>query len=54
MDMLEEHGVVGPAMGAKSRDVLIKDDAASYGEQEMPIQTTNDDLPAQAGNEPRP
>jgi len=34
MDILEERGVVGPADGAKPRDVLIKDDTAGFGRDE--------------------
>jgi len=34
MDILEERGVVGPADGAKPRDVLIKDDTAGFGREE--------------------
>ena len=34
MDVLEERGVVGPADGAKPRDVLMKDDTSGFGHDE--------------------
>ncbi len=34
MDVLEERGVVGPADGAKPRDVLMKDDTSGFGREE--------------------
>ena len=34
MDVLEERGVVGPADGAKPRDVLMKDDSEGFGRDE--------------------
>ena len=52
MDLLEEHGIVGPADGARPRDILVKDErGASYeknslddaeerdgdGEEESPV-----------------
>lgn len=34
IDVLEEHGVVGPGDGAKPREVLIKDDTAGFGRED--------------------
>ncbi len=34
MDVLEERGVVGPADGAKPRDVLMRDDTQGFGREE--------------------
>ncbi|MCR4330888.1 MAG: DNA translocase FtsK [Patescibacteria group bacterium] len=34
MDMLEDHGVIGPADGSKPRDVIIRNNEEGYGERE--------------------
>ncbi|MCR4306469.1 MAG: DNA translocase FtsK [Candidatus Yonathbacteria bacterium] len=34
MDMLEDHGVIGPADGSKPRDVIQRDNEEGYGERE--------------------
>ena len=34
MDMLEDHGVIGPADGSKPRDVIVRKNEEGYGERE--------------------
>lgn len=34
IDMLEKNGIVGPGIGAKPRDVLVRDDMAGFGHEE--------------------
>ncbi len=34
MDMLEDHGVIGPADGSKPRDVIMRNNEEGYGERE--------------------
>jgi len=34
MDMLEDHGVIGPADGSKPRDVIMRNNEEGYGEKE--------------------